>query len=153
MSDVTISTTIKIPDDGKLDIRNAAVYAGMTEGNLRSLVRRRVIPATKEAVEGSQVHAWRIAVADLDAYKTRPRTGGTRTTADKTKFYRIKVSPEHKDAVVAALSAMGIELQDAYKAPKKSADPVVASGAFVTPPEEHVYEGDEDEDEDEGEDV
>jgi len=127
---------IKFPD--VMDLRTAALYLGVSEMRVRTLARddKSGLKATKDE-DGK----WAFRKADLDAYKSAPRTrkGGGGPRGDG-KAWIINVKHADLEKVKNALKPMGIELSPRYNYEAMKAYRVKRDAALkatpkgVTPP-------------------
>lgn len=129
---------VQFPDS--MDLRTAAIFLGLSEMRIRSLVRDEKSGLKANKVENS----WVFAKKDLEAYRDAPRarkSGGGGGTRGEGKKWIIDVKHADLEKVKNALKTMGIELtprfdsakMTAYQAKRKAALKAAAAATPATP--------------------
>ena len=103
---------IQFPDS--MGIRDAALYTGMSEQYIRTMVRQTTLKASK-----NEAGEWEILKSTLDELMAQPRQRGGGTRAGGKAFV-INVKPDDQPAVESALAAFGITLKPRYTYKPKS---------------------------------
>ena len=105
-----------------LNLRDAAIFLGMNENNVRAAAQGGRITATK-----NEANQWQFKQADLTTFKNTPRrTGGGGKRGDG-KMFIVRIKHTDLEAVKGALSKYGVELQPRYTYKPKSKKEVKAS--------------------------
>jgi hypothetical protein len=135
MTSIDLSN-INFPD--VMGIRDSALYAGLSEQYVRTMVRNGTLAATK-----TEAGEWQITKAALDELKAKPRSRGGGAERANGKAYVINVKVSDLPAVEAALGQFGISLKPryVYKAKVKGATPAATETTESTEAEAEAPSG------------
>jgi len=103
----------------KMDLRLAAVFASVSEGRMRSLLREETIPSTKD--EAGKYVVTKAEITKWLNTKGAKTTRGAAGPRGEGKAFIVKVPFAKLQAVKEALATQGIELQPRYDYSKQKA--------------------------------
>jgi len=111
-------TNLKIEYPDVMDLRIAALFLGMSEGRLRTLVREEKVKGARD--EESQ--KWTFKRTDLEAYLKEPKARAASNKATKAgKAFINHLTIDKLQRAKDALAAIGVELEQRYDYSKQRA--------------------------------
>lgn len=110
-----IEAAAEVKADVQLTLKEAAAYLQIGDFRMRSILREKLIVATKLPVkQGSKTMKWFVATSELDRYRLEHRRG-----FDGSYLYKVKLTEDQHTELCVLLEEAGLDIEIERANPSK----------------------------------